>query len=325
MRTSLALVVLLAAAPLRAAVLAENDITVVGDRGADALRGGPAPRCRIVVPFTLTAPARVWAEASGLQGQGQDPDAAPEVFLDDSYLGTLRVEHGVDWRSPQALELSAGAHTLLLRCADVPDADDVRMESLRVKGELQGAPAAAPRKRAHTKPAALLNAEPAPARAEAPVPAAATSPDCGHLRERVEWIGGAPERGKTLSVFNGKVVDGGSLVILKPGEAFTLLVKVPGEEKQKALALSSGWKADKAERLCYLFFIDPQAAQLPARDARDYRPGAWEPLRFEFCDGRLSVRFAKAHPQSLAWHKDSAELVVGAQDLELGLKPYPSR
>jgi hypothetical protein len=313
------------AAGLQAAVIAENGITVVGDRGADALRGGPPPSCRIVVPFTLKAPGRVWAEASGLQGQGPDPNAAPELFLDDTYLGILRAEHGVDWRSPEAVDLSAGAHTLLLRCADVPDADDVRMESLRVMGEIQGKPAPAARKRMPPKPAAAPSAGATPLQAVAPEPAAALTPGCGRLRERVEWIGGAPERGKTLSVFNGKVVDGGSLVILKSGEAFTLLVKVPGEEKQKALALSSGWKADKAERLCYLFFIDPQAAQLPARDARDYRPGAWEPLRFEFCDGRLSVRFAKAHPQSLAWHKDSAELVVGAQDLELALKPYPSR
>jgi hypothetical protein len=324
-RIRLALLVLLAAAPLQAAVVAENDITVVGDRGADALRGGPPPSCRIVVPFTLAAPARVWAEASGLQGQGPDPNAAPEVFLDDTYLGTLRVEHGVDWRSPEAVDLSAGAHALLLRCAEVPDADDVRMESLRVMAELPGKPKPvhAALKRPQAKAAAKPSA--APVSAQAPAPEAAKTPDCGHLRERVEWIDGPPERGKTLSVFNGHIVDGGSLVKLQPGEAFTLLVKVPGEAKQKAPALSTGWKADAGERLCFLFFIDPEAAQLPARDARDYRPNAWEPLRFEYCGGRLSVRFAKAHAQSLAWNKDYAELVVGAQGLELGLKPAPPR
>jgi len=46
-----------------------------------------------------------------------DSDAAPEIFLDDAYLGPLLPEHGGDWRSPHALLLAAGPHRLLVRLA----------------------------------------------------------------------------------------------------------------------------------------------------------------------------------------------------------------
>jgi hypothetical protein len=313
------LVLLLLALRAHGAVLAENGITVVGDRGADALRGGPAPSCRIVVPFKLAWPARVWAEADGLQSQRHDSDGAPEAFIDDQYLGPLLAEHGVDWRSPQAVQLSPGAHVLILRCAQVPDANDVRMEKLRVMSD--PAPKPMPRPRAAYKRAKVQSIQTELSPAPEP-PATGPAPEaCAHLLERVDWPAEESRRGKTLSVFSGRSVDGGSLVHLKAGEAWTLLVKVPREADGNALGLAAAWKAAGPGRRCFLFYIDPEAAQAPKRDPSDYRPNTWEPLRFEYCGDRLAATFARNRPISLTWTQPEVELLVGAQGLELGLKP----
>lgn len=318
MRIDLALALLLGLARLDAAVVAENGFMTLGDRGADAIRGGPAPRCRFELAFKLERTTRVWAEARGLQGLRAGSNASPEVFLDETYLGPLRVEHGGDWRGSQALDLSPGAHVLSLRCASVADADDVSIQRLLVLTDQAPTPRA-PRPRGRGQASKQASSV-----AAAPQPGAPAPGPCERLRERVDWLGGLPGGGKTLSVFSGRTVDGGSMVRLEPGEAWTLLVKVPGEAKDKALALSTGWKADAGGRLSFLFFIDAEAAELPARDALDYRPRVWEPLRFEFCGGRLSAKFARARPQPLAWDRPEAELVIGAQGLELALKPAPT-
>ena len=142
MRTkALFILALFWAASATAAVIAENGLTVIGDGGSDAVRGGPPPQRRFHLPFQLSRAERVWVEAQGLQGLRHDSNTAPEVFLDDVYLGPLRSEHGADWRSPQAVDLSPGAHVLELRCADAMDADDVSLQRLQVLSDSKARPA----------------------------------------------------------------------------------------------------------------------------------------------------------------------------------------
>ncbi|MGH7441555.1 MAG: hypothetical protein ACREKE_02650, partial [bacterium] len=65
---------------------------------------GLAGRSQRILDFSLSKPGRVWAEAEGLTGlDGEDREQAPEVFLDDSYLGPLMPDFGSSWQSPRAL------------------------------------------------------------------------------------------------------------------------------------------------------------------------------------------------------------------------------
>ena len=69
------------------------------------------------------------------------------------------------------------------------------------------------------------------------------------------------------------------------------------------------------------FHVDPRG-----RDRNDpvgYRPGAWEPLRFQLCGGQLRAEFAQAGVLQMPESAGQASLEIAAQDLELGLKPAP--
>lgn len=290
------LLALFIAAPLSAATIAENGLLNLGDRGGDAIRGGPAPVCRFQLAFKLAEPTRVWVEAEGLQGLHRDSNAAPEVFLDDAYLGPLRVEHGGAWRSPRDLQLAAGRHVLELRCAAVGDADDVSLQKLRVLSEGP----AAPKAKAAPKPAAK---------------------GCSAPTLRKDWPKRLGRGGLTLSVLSGREADSKPLHTLKAGEAWALQARVPADPQGGALALNASMQRLAPGRWKLLFHLDPRG-----RDRNDpvgYRPGQWEPLRFQLCDGQLRAEFAQAGALQMAEPGPQASIEIAAQDLELGLKPAP--
>src|SRR5580692_11236879 len=117
----------LAADPcVRTALLAEKGAGHLAEDGPSEVRLG----------FRLKAEGPVWAEAAGLGGlRAEDRDAAPEVFLDDSYLGPLLAAAGGSWRSPQALVLEPGRHVLLVRRADAEGGARAHWSRLRVLGD----------------------------------------------------------------------------------------------------------------------------------------------------------------------------------------------
>lgn len=296
MRVSLLLGALLLGAALNAAVVAENGLTVLGDKGSDAIRGGPPPQCRHQLRFHLDQPTRVWVEAQGLQGLHADSNAAPEVFLDERYLGPLRVEHGRDWRSPLDLDLPAGPHVLELRCAAVADADDVSMQRLRVLS------AAAPKKR----------------KAKAP----AKQAGCAAPLLRKDWPPALGRGSLTLSVLSGREAASPVLATLKDGEAWLLQARVPAAAQGGALALNATLSRLAPGRWRLLFMLDSKG-RVDRNDPVGYRPGAWEPLRFQFCQGQLRADFAQAGALQMAEDAPSVSIEVAARDLELGLKPAP--
>jgi len=91
-------------------------------------RAGDLPE--YALPFTLTASARVWAEADIQAGLvPDDTNGAPKVFLDDTFLGFLLV---TPWRSPAALMLSSGAHRLTVRISEAETVPTVTLSRVRV-------------------------------------------------------------------------------------------------------------------------------------------------------------------------------------------------
>lgn len=277
-----------------AAPVAENGLLVIGDRGSDAIRGGPPALCRFQLPFTLAAATRVWAEAEGLQGLRGDHASVPEVFLNDVYLGPLRVEHGAHWRSPRAVDLPAGTHTLELRCAEAQDADDVSIQRLRVFSEA-----------------------PAPSRAR-PARARASSADCSRLRQRKDRPAALSKGSLILSVLSGRQAASGTLVSLKPGDTWNLLARVPLGPDGKPLALATGLDLSRPGRARLLFLVTP-GVEVPV-DALGYTPGAWQPLAFRYCGGHLAVDFARGPSLARPSRAKNLKLEIAAQDLELSLK-----
>lgn len=113
-----------------------GDTRALGIKGGLRLGRGRGDLKEYALPFSLTAPARVWAEADVQAGLVEgDADKAPEVFLDDNYLGPLLAQH---WRSSRALQLEAGPHHLVLRSPDAADAGTLTLGRLRVVSDAVG-------------------------------------------------------------------------------------------------------------------------------------------------------------------------------------------
>lgn len=295
MRTKIVFVLaLFCAASVKAAVIAENGLTVIGDRGSDAIRGGPPPQRRFHLPFQLKRSERVWVEAQGLQGLRHDSNAAPEVFLDEVYLGPLRSEHGADWRSPQAVDLSPGAHVLELRCADAMDADDVSLQRLQVLSDSEA------------RPVRTVTAKPA-------------RTDCGALVGRRDWPQRLHGKALILSVLSGRQRSSGSLVTLHEPQRWMLQARVPKGSDGRPLALAAELSYPQPGHARLLFYVD--ATSSPQVDELGYTPGAWEPLSFRYCGGNLAVDFARSPSLVRAGAAPALTLEIAAQDLELGLKP----
>lgn len=278
-------------------VLARRETIWMGDEGEDKLsavqRQGATPvGCELRLPFHLDAPARVWAEASRLDGlRLGNVNAAPEVFIDDTYLGPFLAEHEQEWRSPQALQLQAGGHMLLLRCASVADAADLRIEDLRVLSD------------------------PLPETAK---PTPVTRCRCGDSPVSRVWPARLKAKALMLSVLSGRTAFSGKLATLQQGQAWECLLRLPARQG-KALPLVVREQAGPGD-LCHLIFVPDHSMQVPV-DALGYTPDAWEPVRVELCGGQLSLRLAQAPELRLPWKGKRLDLELGAQDLELGLKP----
>lgn len=284
----------------QAAVLAQAGPLHFGDGGADALKGAEAEdrRSALDLSFTLTKTTEVEARAEGLKYLRMDPNAAPEVFLDDQYLGPLLPEHGRDWRSPRALELGPGPHHLLLRNAQVADAEDFVLKRFFVyasqpSGEAPSAPSLAP---------ARLAAE----------------NGCAKVQRR-DWPS-ALKAGITLSVLNGRTIGTGTLVGLAPGDQWVCGLKV-SSDRAPTLALEAGFQPLSGTAARWLLSLSPEP---PAQvDAVGYKPGHWERLRVKFCDGDVFFQFASAPAMKVHWPHERLDLEIASQNVELTLRPVP--
>jgi hypothetical protein len=115
-----------------------EDRNLAGIHGA-RLGRADGDRGEYDLSFALTATARVWAEVDVEAGLNRaDSNGAPEVFLDDQYLGLLLAEQDGRWRSPQAFELPAGTHTLSVRAADGENVPSVRLRRVQALSDGQG-------------------------------------------------------------------------------------------------------------------------------------------------------------------------------------------
>jgi hypothetical protein len=276
---------LAASGPAGAAVLAQGGPLRLG-----LDQPGAVPQFSLA--FHLSASARVWAEARGLNGlQPGHSGEAPEAFLDDQYLGPLLAEHGGAWRSPEALELAAGDHALLLRCSSVGSPADCGLRALEVVSD---------------GPKAAASAAPAPA------------PDCGHPTLTRRWPARLHGQSLVLSVLSGRTQSAGVMVQLRSGQAWACRLRLPAPNGQ-ALPLMAKFSVTRAGRGCLLLSLD---RQFQGRvDALGYTPDTWEPLTVSLCGGRLNVALAEAPPFAVDAAGPSLELELAAQDVELGLKP----
>ena len=272
----------------RGAVLAQAGPLTLGLAGPDSLT-------QTSLPFHLSAPARVWAEAAGLSGlESGRSGEAPEAFMDEQYLGPLLAEHRGSWRSPEALALDAGDHALLLRCSSVGIPKPCGIAALRVVSD-------------------------APGPAAHPTPVAAPSPqDCGHLVLSRRWPPRYHSQGLVLSVLSGRSESAGVMARLLPGQAWACQVRLPALGGQ-ALPLMAHFSVAQPGQGCLLLSLDKDFQG--KAEALGYRPDAWEPLRVSLCQGRLHVALAQATPFDLDYPGPSLDLALAAQDVELGLKP----
>lgn len=298
MRVSVWVILWLLAQGLVATTLAENGFSVLGDGGADALdaaqRRGQPVRDRLELRFRLDAADQVWVEIEGLRHAGRASDPAPEIFLDDHYLGGLKAVHGSTWRSPHKVALAAGEHVLLLRCADVQDADDITVDRVRVLGGGSTAP----------RPGAK----------------ALRRDDCAHPSAVVADRNKFGKGGIILSVLSGREARTGVLVHLREGEAWSLQVKLPTDSFGRVQAWETELQWPEPDTLRLLFGVN-RKFRPGGVDAKHYTPGAWEPLRFSYCGGVLAVDFARAGRLEQALSGKRIGIEIAARDQEIALRP----
>jgi hypothetical protein len=248
--------------------------------------------------FRLAAADRVWAEAGGLGGlDPEDRDSAPEVFLDDTYLGPLLSDFGEAWRSPQALRLGPGEHEFLVRCAQEGEGPLLRWRSLRVLGDSPCLPA--------------------PARAMESAPALPAT--CGKLRRSFYWPPRLREQSLVLPEIGGRFAASGSLVRLRQGERWTVLMKIPKGPDGGPLPLVVRFETPVQGRVRFLIWVD-RSTRGPV-GAVGYVPGRWQALTLSLCSVSLRLRFAGEPPLEYPCGLSSVEFEVAARDLELSLAP----
>lgn len=304
MRAELCALLMLPGA-LGAAALASSGRLSLGDGGQDALPAALAQGrvTHFELPFQLSRKTQVWAEAEGIRFVDLGPDAAPEVFIDDHYVGPLHPEHGSSWRGPLTAELEAGPHKLVLRNAQVQDAEDFVLRRIFVY-------ASAPAKEAAVQ---------APVKMEAPaLPRSAPENGCD-LKERRDW---PKERkaGITLSVLSGQVIPSGNLVRLKSGEAWTCGLKVTGRSS-KPLALLAHFAVGPGDKGRWILGLDPNPP--PLVDEVGFKSARWERFRAELCAGTLILQFGTGPQWKTAWAQPEIDLEIGAQGVEVSLRPIP--
>lgn len=289
-------------AALGAAPLASASKLSFGDGGSDALPAAEAPGLRrsFELPFTLSRSAKVLAQAEGLRHIDQGPNAAPEAFIDEQFLGPLRSEHGQAWRSARAVELGPGQHRLLLRNARVADAEDFVLERIFVYAI---APAGA-------GPKAPVQAPEAQARPEA---------ENGCAERRRDWPAHL-KGGITLSVLSGQLVSSKELVRLKQGQAWACGLKVTGQSS-KPLALLAGFHPLSGDQGAWVMSLDPEPP--PAFDETGFKSARWERFQVELCGGNLAMRFGQNPPLRVPWPNPEISFEIAAQSVEVSLRPLP--
>lgn len=254
--------------------------------------------------FRLSAPDRVWAEASGLNGVGpEDRDAAPEVFLDDRYLGPLLSDFGDAWRSAQALRLGPGTHQLLLRCAEDGAGPRLDWKSLRVLGDAPCRP------------------EPVVAVKRA-VPAA-PRPSCDGLIRRRDWPARLHGDPLVLPAALGRLAVSGPLVHLRLGESWGLFMKIPTGPDGGPLPLVVRFDTPEPGRVRFLVRVDTQFHGGVVA-AVGYAPNRWQWLTVSLCSGALRLRFAGEPPLNYAWGLPSLDFEMAALGVTLSLAPDSS-
>jgi hypothetical protein len=286
---------------LRAQVLAEAGPLRFGDGGADALPpvAGDPPRRSLILPFDLTRSAQVGVEVQGLRYVDQGPNAAPELFLDEEYLGPLLAELGSAWRSPRSIKLGPGRHQLLLRNAQVAEAEDFVLKRIFVYAGLPASPAKALSRTATVQASPVIES------------------GCG--RPRRDWPP-AKQPGITLSVLSGQVVGTGELVHLSDGETWSCGIKISAPYK-KPLALMAGFEKKAGIQGRWILSLDPDP---PARvEPMGYKPARWERFQAAFCQGTLTLRFGQAPPLRVPWVQKELSLEIAAQSVEVALRPTP--
>jgi hypothetical protein len=254
--------------------------------------------------FRLSAPDRVWAEASGLSGLGpEDRDAAPEVFLDDRYLGPLLSDFGEEWRSAQALRLGPGTHQLLLRCAEEGEGPLLSWKSLRVLGD---APC-----------------RPGPVPAVKPAAPAVQAPSCDALIRRRDWPARLRGDPLVLPAAPGRVALSGPLVHLRLGESWGLFMKIPTGPDGGPLPLVVRFDTPVPGRVRFSVRVDTQFHGGVVA-AVGYAPNRWQWMTLSLCPGALRLRFAGEPPLKYAWGLPGLDFEMAARGVTLSLAPDSS-
>ncbi len=288
-------------------------------------RLGPDAPGQRSLAFRLAAPARVWAEAEGLEGlEGEDREEAPEVFLDDEYLGPLLPEQGSHWRSPLAVRLAAGWHTLLVRCSQPGGVGPaLRYRAFLVyaarpcPGALRALAGPAPRPLA-VEPIASPGASPPVRRRPR---ALAVRSTCGLLPVDTAWPARLGGRDLVLSSAQGRVTDSGPLARIRLGRAWTAWLKIPPSMGAKPFPLVARIEAGPGGSVRFLVLVDRDLPAGTTVAARGYRPGAWEPFTVWLCPGSLCVRFAREGLMRAPFPGRGATVHLGALGLTLTLSP----
>lgn len=290
---------------LAAGPLASSGPLSFGDGGSDALPAALAKGrvARFELPFQLSKKTQVWAEAEGIRYVDLGPDSAPEAFIDDRYLGSLHPEHGSTWRGPLTAVLDPGPHRLVLRNAQVQDAEDFVLKRIFVY-------ASAPVPETGPK---------APAKQEPQASPRSVSENGCDLKERRDWPA-QRKGGITLSVLSGQVVGSGSLVRLKSGEAWTCGLKVTGHSS-KPLALLARFAVGPGDKGRWILGLDPEPP--PLVEEVGFRSARWERFHAELCAGTLILQFGTGPQWKTPWPQPEIDLEIGAQSVEVALRPIP--
>jgi hypothetical protein len=231
---------------------------------------------------------------ASLKGLSRQHKGEARLWLNDSLLGPLRIEHGgKGWVSVDRVYFPKGRHTLSIECGDEPFV----MAGVRV-GER------GPESR-HPSAGQVPEAETMEEPAEAGKDAGASGRGgriCQGLSLNTQWLPGKPGRAIMHSVVSGAAVRTPQLTLLKKGEHLRWWFYIhprpgKGDSLRYAPILLEWLKTDDGKWLLAFSVDHKEMRKALEKKKKDYeprpfgyRPEKWTPLDLEFCpDGNLRL------------------------------------
>ncbi|MGH7442642.1 MAG: hypothetical protein ACREKE_08230, partial [bacterium] len=207
-----------------------------------------------------------------------------------------------------ALLLTAGPHTLLVRCSEPGgEGPPLRWKRLRVLGDPRCPPLVreVPQRKRAQRMDLDYSAEPLP---------------CGAASVIGDWPARLEGRALVVSGSGLREVVNSPLVRLAQGQVWRARMRIPLGPGGQALPLMARFDREAPGRVRFWVGLDHDARGRVG--ALGYRPGVWEPLTLSLCSGQLALAFAQAPVQRFPCPEQSVSFYVSTHGLSVSLAPY---